>query len=135
MFIRYDGTLELLKEFYFTLFALTPEQPLKVRLVGGSADSEGRVEVLYQETWGTVCDDSWDLDDATVVCRMLGYTGATDAPGNAAFGQGTGPIILDDVQCAGVEENLADCEHNPFGVHDCSHREDAGVRCTNETEG
>ena len=48
---------------------------VSVRLEGGSSSNEGRVVVRLGNTDGTVCDDSWDTDDAQVVCRMLGYHG------------------------------------------------------------
>ena len=44
-----------------------------IRLMGGSSSLEGRVEVCYSNQWETVCDDSWDLTDASVACQQLGY--------------------------------------------------------------
>ncbi|XP_019619753.1 PREDICTED: uncharacterized protein LOC109466474 [Branchiostoma belcheri] len=84
-----------------------------IRLVGGASTSfQGRVEVFHDGQWGTVCDDEWELSDARVVCRQLGYPGAKAALGSAAFGQGTGPIWLDNVTCDGSEATISDCGHN-----------------------
>lgn len=102
-----------------------------VRLVGGSTLLEGRVEVFYNDEWGTVCDDLWGNTDATVVCRQLGYEEGI-AMGTAYFGEGTGPIWLDSVECGGTEEYLVDCNHADWGYHDCGHGEDAGVICCKE---
>ncbi|XP_041485962.1 deleted in malignant brain tumors 1 protein-like, partial [Lytechinus variegatus] len=104
-------------------------EPFPIRLVDGSSGNEGRVEVMYGGSWGTVCDDEWDLNDARVICRMLGFEGALDAPGSATFGQGSGDILLDSIGCTGTEDNLAECIHKGIGDHDCAHTEDAGVVC------
>nr|XP_054765120.1 LOW QUALITY PROTEIN: deleted in malignant brain tumors 1 protein-like [Lytechinus pictus] len=100
-----------------------------VRLVGGTNNAEGRVEILHDGSWGTVCDDSWDLKDAEVVCRMLGFVGALKAPLDAHFGKGSGTIFLDEVRCNGTEVDLEHCDHEGIGVHNCAHNEDASVIC------
>ena len=105
-----------------------------LRLIGGSGPAEGRVEIYYSGTWGTVCDGDWDINDAGVVCRQLGYSSAFSAPHSARFGQGSGKIWLDDVQCQGDENSIVNCQHNPWGVQDCVHREDASVICSSKRD-
>ncbi|XP_071798711.1 scavenger receptor cysteine-rich domain-containing protein DMBT1-like isoform X1 [Asterias amurensis] len=101
-----------------------------IRLQGGLTDFEGRVEIYYQGSWGTICDDQWDNNDATVVCQQLGYLGTAVAKTEAFFGEGTGDIVLDDVDCVGTESFLGRCQAKPLGDHNCGHGEDAGVVCS-----
>uniref|UniRef100_A0A8C0AP50 SRCR domain-containing protein n=1 Tax=Buteo japonicus TaxID=224669 RepID=A0A8C0AP50_9AVES len=102
----------------------------KVRLVNGAGRCAGRVEIYYQGIWGTVCDDGWDLSDAAVVCHQLGCEGAVKVVGSNQFGEGSGQIWLDGVNCSGAEASLWDCPARPWGQHDCGHKEDAGVICS-----
>ena len=99
-----------------------------VRLVGwGNISSQGQVEVFYNETWGTVCGSYWDLKDARVVCRQLGFEGAKAAVVSSEFG--IRKLWLSNVRCLGNEASLAECDHNRWGEGNCPSRWDAGVVC------
>lgn len=74
----------------------------RLRLVGGPGPCRSRVEVLYAGGWGTVCDDDWDFADAMRGLPRAGCGPALGATGLGHFGYGRGPVLLDNVGCAGT---------------------------------
>ncbi|XP_052809331.1 deleted in malignant brain tumors 1 protein-like [Mya arenaria] len=101
-----------------------------IRLVNGTRQFEGRVEVYHNGTWGTVCGDGLNINFAKVVCRQLGYATENVAlVSNAYYGEGNGPIWLDDVTCQGNETVINLCMFRPWGQHNCVHKKDVGVTC------
>lgn len=101
---------------------------MEIRLVDGKDKYEGRVEVKYRGVWGTICDDDFGSDEAKVLCRQLGFEGEAMVI-KSRFGQGKGPIWLDQVKCVGNETSIDDCVHWQWGEHNCAHTEDVGVKC------
>ena len=107
----------------------------QVRLADGQSSQEGRVEVAYQGTWGPICDTHWNILDAHVVCRQLGYQGAAQAYHGSRYGRGEGLVLLDNAKCVGSEKRLIDCLYTGWArVHaNCvDHSRDAGVLCESE---
>lgn len=90
---------------------------------------------MHSGSWGSVCDDDWDVVDANVVCRQLHCGLALPVPRPLAFGQGRGPIFLDNVECRGQEASLSECGSRGWGVHNCFHYEDVAVLCDGEEGG
>ena len=104
-----------------------------IRLIGYSSN-EGRIEIKspWNDTWGTICDDHFGDEEATVVCAMLGYNGTSRAVDSWRYpGVSFGPIYLDNVKCRGDEDSIFQCHHQGWGIHDCDHSEDACVICSN----
>ena len=103
--------------------------------------SEGRLEVFYDGEWCTICDDYWTDEEADVACRQLGFVGGSvedwDRFRSSFFPPGTSDqaIVLDDVRCTGGQSALAECRHRGWGVHNCKHAEDVGIRCVQNSEG
>ena len=104
-----------------------------IRLVGSSNQYEGRVEVYRSGEWQTICDDSWDIAEAEVVCRQLGYGYAILAIGSAAFGQGSGGQWDRVWSCNGNETSLDGCSSSNSSAF-CTHSEDASVICSGSGE-
>ena len=97
-----------------------------VRLVGSGKPYEGRVEFYSGSSWGTICDFLWDLNDAHVVCRQLGYSNAIST---ASVGGGTGLINLYNVDCDGDEDRLTECSFSSSVPFFCTHSDDVGITC------
>ncbi|KAG2440547.1 hypothetical protein HYH02_010131 [Chlamydomonas schloesseri] len=96
-----------------------------LRLMDGKTPNEGRLEMWDGDMWGTVCDDGFGVEEATVACRELGY-----ARGEAvvAWGGGKGPIMMDDVVCyPDTHKRLHECLKT--ADQNCFHTEDVGLRC------
>jgi len=121
-------------QFSLTKRSITTEKRNTIRLNFPDSlpkeNGTGRVEVYHDNQWGTVCDRSWDGKDAFVVCNELGLVKAIHETKRAKYGQGIGPVWLNNVQCTGGERSLLDCPHSGWGnVGSCAHGNDAGVKC------
>ncbi|XP_028408860.1 fibrillin-1-like isoform X1 [Dendronephthya gigantea] len=104
-----------------------------IRLKGPlGSNGTGRVEVFHNGEWGTVCDYNWNIYDAHVACHQLGYLYAVRAFEMRRVPSRPRRIWLDDVDCAGYEQNLFSCAHEirEFGVHGRTCEKDAAVECT-----
>ena len=81
-----------------------------LRLRGSGRSDRGRLEI-YRSGYGwlTVCDHFWDMNEAKVICRELGFTGATAVRANSYYGAGTGNILDNHPNCKGTETSFKNC--------------------------
>ena len=102
-----------------------PPQP-----AGYTVLQEGTVEVCFNNTYGSICHNLWNENDAQVVCRDLGFSSEnTSALINAYYGSGSGSIYLNNIQCTGDELSLSNCSFST-DIDECTHEQDAGVSCS-----
>ncbi|NXO40820.1 C163A protein, partial [Locustella ochotensis] len=104
---------------------------VELRLAGGESPCAGRVEVKLQGHWGSVADDSWDMEDAEVVCQQLGCGSASGAYSSLDhFGVGEGSVNMAPVDCSGKEATLWECKIRGWGPYNASlHDYDTAVVC------
>ena len=116
---------------YLKISAIVSVSDERIRLQGPSSENGvGRVEVYYKGEWGTITDRDWDLKDARVVCRQLGYKNGVALQENDVP-DGNGPIWLNVVSCTGNEQSVSSCTKRGCGPDDnCGHKKDVGVKCS-----
>ena len=81
---------------------------MPIRLRGSHSSNMGRIEVHYAGTWGSVYASGWDIKDATVACRQLGYHSAS-VSGNRIFCSSDIPMWFTNFKCFGDETSLEQC--------------------------
>ena len=101
-----------------------------VRLAGGRGMHEGRLEIYFQEEWGTVCQQKgWNYGKLPqTVCKQIGLSGGTSSL-TMEYGAGTGRIWLEGVRCNGDETRIDSCNSSAWGAVKCDHSMDIGIRC------
>lgn len=101
-----------------------------VRLRRSEIPLTGTVEIFHDDKWGTICSHDWDIQDAMVVCRQLGFPQATKAYGNASRGEENGTVWMTKAGCLGNESFLYECNHSDWENNNCNHGKAAGVQCS-----
>lgn len=101
-----------------------------MKLSNGPSHCAGRVQFYDKGQWGTVCGESWDMNDATVVCRQLDCGKAHKITTMTEYGHSTGQNWIEQIECSGSEYTLAQCTQRPFRDRTCNESSFAGVICT-----
>jgi deleted-in-malignant-brain-tumors protein 1 len=128
------NTSSLPVEISFDIFVIAYSD-LQIRLVNPNNNKSGRVEIYHPSFgWGTVCGlAGWTKVEGRVVCRQLNFTGANAVMQFSLYGGGSGPVLLDNIECTGNESYIRECSHLGWNVYHSwcdTHYYDAGVDCS-----
>ena len=102
------------------------------RLVEGPSVEQGLVQMYYNRTWGWVCAEQWDKQDADVVCKELGYTGSSTIYNGSTGGQGNDTLFMNNIHCTGNESSLVSCARGGWTHLGCRFGQIAGAVCTGQ---
>ncbi|XP_042592282.1 deleted in malignant brain tumors 1 protein-like [Cyprinus carpio] len=102
-----------------------------LRLTKNSSCS-GRLEILHNQTWMSVCDAAFDQQDAEVVCRELDCGAPVEVLGAAAFDKGDAQMWTQEIQCRGNESQIHLCTTSPSHENNCSHDNYQGMLCADK---
>uniref|UniRef100_A0A1X7T6A2 Uncharacterized protein n=1 Tax=Amphimedon queenslandica TaxID=400682 RepID=A0A1X7T6A2_AMPQE len=102
-----------------------------VRLVNTHTDATnvGRVELCVENTWTTLCDESWDYKDAQVICRQLGFSVYGALPEYDCYTESHLSFGITELNCTGDEDFLLNCSYSNAALHNCQSHSDASVVC------
>ena len=103
-----------------------------VRLASGTTANQGRIEILLQGQWTTICQHGTTETTAQTVCKQLGYSDYDGYQTGAHHGQGRGLISMRNVNCGGYEPDVVSCRRSYYGLfadHGCQHNHDIGASC------
>ncbi|RDD40666.1 Deleted in malignant brain tumors 1 protein, partial [Trichoplax sp. H2] len=103
---------------------------LPIRLVNGPTPNKGRVEVYHNNVWGSICYYGFNMKEARVACRQLGYTNASGYSCCGTYGYTSGPVWLSNVNCNGTETSLAQCTYIGWNNTGCSTYSNLAITCT-----
>ena len=123
----------LFNPFHIYADALTPIR-LSVRVQNGTQAYNGRVEVMYNGEWGSICNTGWDINDARAFCRQLSYVDviSTGVVSDYSYATGSGRIWQTNVDCTGQERTFGECIFNETwgDTGSCDHTMDVAVQCS-----
>lgn len=122
---KYDAETEIIQ--------IEPKLP--IRLLGGTTETEGRLQIKINEEWGTVCNYGWTMKNAALVCQQLGFALNPEdwflKPSETPSAGTSENVVLSNVQCDDFDLDITKCKAETKGnfEYSCTHENDVGIRC------
>ena len=121
-----DGSMGVTTDFRAAAY-FCPEGATSTMRLTGCTKKGCRLEVKFEDEWGSICSSGFTEQSADTMCKALGFVFGGERVMN--YGGGQGQIWLEDVRCSGDEGDAIDCAHSPVGKNYCQHGADVGLCC------